>query len=211
MIRRNLSYIVSVWEVLCMKGLQIRSRSPFLTLFLSGFAAGVLYIVLFGRAAVHETTLMSAYFFSRYQQIEFASEELFVYTLKSRLCAFTGLWLAGLTVVGAAAVYGALIWTGSALGITVTTAAMKMGASGILLCIVSALPHFVLYVPACCWLLRRICLMSSAKEWRTRSVLFQYLAVWVIGLLVFMAGAWLESYVNPAFLKTVLRRMQRIY
>lgn len=207
MIGGNLSYTVSVWEVLCMKGLQIKSRSPFLTLFLSGFAAGVLYIVLFGRAAVHETTLMSTYFFSRYQQIEFASEELFVYTLKSRLWAFTGIWLAGLTVVGTAVAYAALIWLGASLGITVTTAAMKMGASGILLCMVSALPHFVLYVPACSWLLRRVCLMSSGREWRTRSVLYQYLVVWLIGLVLFMAGAWLESYVNPAFLKTVLRRL----
>lgn len=38
-------------------------RKRFLTIFLSGFAAGVLYMVVFGRAVVHETTLLSRYFF----------------------------------------------------------------------------------------------------------------------------------------------------
>ena len=83
-----------------MKGYSLSGRSLFLTLFLSGFAAGVLYITLFGKAAAHETTLMSAYFFSKYQQVEFASEELFWYTLKARMSVFTILWLTGLTVLG---------------------------------------------------------------------------------------------------------------
>ena len=98
-----------------MKGYSLSGRSLFLTLFLSGFAAGVLYITLFGKAAAHETTLMSAYFFSKYQQVEFASEELFWYTLKARMSVFTILWLTGLTVLGTAAVCVFLFWIGAAL------------------------------------------------------------------------------------------------
>ena len=37
-----------------MKEIRLKGRSLFLTLFLLGFVAGVLYITLFGRAAVHE-------------------------------------------------------------------------------------------------------------------------------------------------------------
>ena len=36
-----------------MKRIRLGSRNLFLTLFLAGFAAGVLYIAMFGRAAVH--------------------------------------------------------------------------------------------------------------------------------------------------------------
>ena len=190
-----------------MKGLQIKSRSPFLTLFLSGFAAGVLYIVLFGRAAVHETTLMSTYFFSRYQQIEFASEEL--------SCLYSEIASLG--------IYGNLACRSDGCrdcgGICRPYLAWGLpwhyrhdggdedGSFWNFVVCGQRPSHFVLYVPACSWLLRRVCLMSSGREWRTRSVLYQYLAVWLIGLILFTVGAWLESYVNPAFLKTVLRKL----
>ena len=194
-----------------MKRIRLGSRNLFLTLFLAGFAAGVLYIAMFGRTAVHETTLMSAYFFSKYQQVEFASEELFVYTLKSRMSVFTILWLAGLTVLGTAAVCVFLFWIGAALGITVTTAAVKMGPVGILLCVAAGLPHFILYVPAGCWLLKRVSAVPGSGEWRTRQwgdgkrMFRMYLLVWLAGAAIFLAGAFLESYVNPMFLKTVLK------
>lgn len=196
-----------------MRKIHFRSRNLFLTLFLSGFAAGVLYIALFGRSVVHETTLMSSYFFSKYQQIEFAADELFVYTLRARLLTFTVLWLTGLTVLGTVSVYLYILWIGAALGITATAAAMKLGIMGILLCVASGLPHFILYVPAGCWLLKRICAMSGGGEWKTRpgrdsrSVFFRYLAVWLSGALLLLLGAFLESYVNPIFLKTVLRKI----
>lgn len=193
-----------------MRGIHLKGRSLFLTLFLLGFAAGVLYITLFGRAAVHETTLMSAYFFSKYQQVEFASDELFLYTLKSRLSVFTILWLTGLTVLGMAAAYVTVFWIGAALGITVTTAAIKMGPAGILLCIAAGLPHFILYAAAGVWILKKTCSMSGSREWRTRQwtdgkkIFYSYALVWIAGAGIFLAGAFLESYVNPLFLKTVL-------
>lgn len=195
------------------KGIRFQDKNLFLGLFLSGFAVGVLYIAVFGKAAAHSTTLMSTYFFSKYKRMEFVSEELFLYTLKARMSAFTVLWLAGLTVLGAFVAYAYLFWIGAALGISFTTAAMKMGAQGILLCVASGLPHFVLYVPAGCWLLKKICEMSGSREvklrqWNNnRRIFYSYLLVWLIGAVLFFAGAFLESYVNPLFLKTFLRKM----
>ena len=57
------------------------TRKTFLPVFLTGFAAGILYMVLFGRGAAHETALLGRYFFSRYQQAELASGELLRYCL----------------------------------------------------------------------------------------------------------------------------------
>jgi len=194
-----------------MKGIRVRDKNLFLTLFLSGFVIGVLYISVFGKAAVHSTSLMSSYFFSKYKQIEFVSEELFLYTLKSRLSAFTILWLTGLTVLGSAAAYAYLFWIGAALGITATVSAMKMGFQGILLCIASGLPHAVLYIPAGCWILKKICEMSGSREvklrqWSSgRRLFYSYLLVWILGAGLFLAGSFLESYVNPIFLKTFLK------
>ena len=142
-------------------------RGKFLPVFLTGFAAGVLYMALFGRSVIHETTLLSRYFFSKYQQVEFASGELFLYILKSRMSAFTLLWLTGFTFFGTAASLLALAWVGISLGITMTTAAMKMGFSGMLICLASGLPQLILYVPAAAWLLRKISEMSENRERRS--------------------------------------------
>lgn len=195
------------------KGIRIRERDFFLTLFLAGFVLGVFYITVFGKEAVHNTSLLSPYFFSKYERLEFAPEELFLYTLKARLSVFFILWLTGLTVFGALAAWGYVVWIGSALGITMTTAAMKMGFPGVVLCIAGGLPHFILYVPAGCWLLKRVCEMSGNQERKLRQwnngkkQLFSYLFVGVLGIAVFFAGAFLESYVNPFFLKPFLKKI----
>ena len=188
-------------------------RGKFLPVFLTGFAAGVLYMALFGRSVIHETTLLSRYFFSKYQQIEFASGELFLYILKSRMSAFTLLWLTGFTFFGTAASFLALAWVGISLGITMTTAAMKLGFSGMLICLASGLPQLILYVPAAAWLLRKISEMSENRERRSsrysggRGQLLSYLLVWLLGFFLFFMGSLLESYVNPLFLRAVLKNI----
>lgn len=188
-------------------------RGKFLPVFLTGFAAGVLYMALFGRSVVHETTLLSRYFFSKYQQVEFASGELFLYILKSRMSAFTLLWLTGFTFFGTAASLLALAWVGISLGITMTTAAMKMGFSGMLICLASGLPQLILYVPAAAWLLRKISEMSENRERRSsrysggRGQLLSYLLIWLLGFFLFFLGSLLESYVNPLFLRAVLKNI----
>lgn len=145
-------------------------RGKFLPVFLTGFAAGVLYMALFGRSVVHETTLLSRYFFSKYQQVEFASGELFLYILKSRMSAFTLLWLTGFTFFGTAASLLALAWVGISLGITMTTAAMKLGFSGMLICLASGLPQLILVCTGCGLLLRKISEMSENRERRSSPI-----------------------------------------
>lgn len=195
------------------KGIRFKERDLFLTLFLSGFVLGVLYITMFGKEVVHSTTLLSSYFFSKYERLEFAPEELFLYILKSRLSTFFVLWLTGLTVLGTLASYGYLFWIGASLGITMTTAAMKMGLMGIVLCIACGLPHFILYVPAIYWMLKKICEMSGNQDRKFRQwgngkkQLFSYFAVGIFGLVLLFAGAFLESYVNPFFLKPFLKKI----
>ena len=189
------------------------TRKTFLPVFLTGFAAGILYMVLFGRGAAHETALLGRYFFSRYQQAELASGELLRYTLKSRVSQFTLLWLTGFTFFGTAAVFLSLAWMGAALGITLTTAAMKLGFAGILVCLASGLPQFFLYVPPAAWLFQKICETSENRPWKGQRYsgnsrqMMPYLLVWGLGFLLLLAGSLLESYVNPMFLKLILKNI----
>ncbi len=196
------------------KGSRFKEKDFFLTLFLSGFVLGVLYITMFGKEAVHNTSLLSAYFFSKYERLEFDPEELFLYIFKSRLSTFFVLWLTGLTVLGTLTSYGYLFWIGASLGITMTTATMKMGFMGIVLCIASGLPQFILYVPAVYWILKKICEMSGNQDRKLRQwgnsgkkQFFSYLLIGVFGVGILFVGAFLESYVNPFFLKPFLKRV----
>lgn len=192
-----------------MKKRYMDSRNRFLPLFLAGFAMGILYILIFGKNVARETSLMSRYFFSKYQQIEFASDELFWYIWRSRWSVTAVLWLTGLTVLGTAAVYIFLFWIGMALGVTVTTAAVKLGFMGVLLCVASGLPQFVLYIPAGCWFLKKVQEMSVGQEggraWHNgKSQTRFYALVGLVACLLTLLGVFLEAYVNPMFLKTLL-------
>lgn len=94
-----------------------------------------------------------------------------------------------------------------------TTAAMKLGFSGMLICLASGLPQLILYVPAAAWLLRKISEMSENRERRSsrysggRGQLLSYLLVWLLGFFLFFLGSLLESYVNPLFLRAVLKNI----
>lgn len=192
-----------------MKKRHLDRQNRFLTLFLAGFILGILYILIFGKNVARETSLMSRYFFSKYQQIAFASDELFWYIWKSRWSVTAVLWLAGLTALGTAAVGAFLFWIGMALGITVTTAAIKLGFAGVLLCAASGLPQFVFYVPAGCWFLKKVQDMSVGLEGGRvrrdgkRQTRF-YILVGLIACLLTLFGVFLEAYVNPLFLKSLL-------
>ena len=154
------------------------TRKTFLPVFLTGFAAGILYMVLFGRGAALETA-----------------------------------GLTGFTFFGTAAVFLSLAWMGAALGITLTTAAMKLGFAGILVCLASGLPQFFLYVPAAAWLFQKICETSENRPWKGQRYsgnsrqMMPYLLVWGLGFLLLLAGSLLESYVNPMFLKLILKNI----
>lgn len=81
--RRPSHILKGIWEGCFMWKKITGTRKTFLPVFLTGFAAGILYMVLFGRGAAHETALLGRYFFSRCQQAELACGELLRYTLKS--------------------------------------------------------------------------------------------------------------------------------
>ncbi|MCI8995152.1 MAG: hypothetical protein HFI31_01110 [Lachnospiraceae bacterium] len=169
--------------------------------FLTGFVLGVLYMILLGHVE-NSNMLMSSYFFSKYQYMEYAPIHLFGYILKSRISLLVFLFLMGLTVVGTMTVLLFGLWAGFSFGLILTMAVMKLGIAGILLCVMSMFPQYLIYFPAFLYGLLRIYEMSQQKKWnRAYLVSFGVTAVLVI------TGVLLESYVNPALLKLLLSRV----
>lgn len=169
--------------------------------FMTGFVLGVLYMILLGNAE-NSNMLMSSYFFSKYQYMEFAPMQLFGYILKSRLSLLIFLWLMGLTVVGSMTVLLFGLWAGFSFGLILTMAVIKLGIAGILLCVISMFPQYLIYFPAFLYGLLRIYEMSQQKKWNSA-----YLVSFGLTAVLIVAGVLLESYVNPALLKLLLSRV----
>ncbi len=176
-------------------------KRKLLSFFLAGFVLGVFYIILLGHSE-NSNMLMSSYFFSKYQYMEYSSLDLLGYILKSRLSILIFLWLMGLTVIGSMTVLLFSLWVGFSFGLILTMAVLKLGMAGILLCIISMMPQYLVYFPAFLFGLLRIYEMSRTKKWSGA-----YAGMFGITLVLVLIGALLESYVNPLLLKMLLKKI----
>lgn len=176
-------------------------KKKLLAFFLTGFALGVFYIMILGKTE-NSNMLMSSYFFSKYQYMEYEAWELMKYILKSRVSVLVFLWLMGMTVLGSMTALLFSWWVGFSMGLILTMAVVRLGIAGILLCVISTLPQYLIYVPAFVFGLVRV---YEAGQSRKLSV--QYGIAFLVAVVLVLLGCFLESYINPVFLKSLIRKM----
>ncbi len=176
-------------------------KKKLLAFFLTGFVLGVIYIAAL-RNIENSNMLMNSYFFSKYQYMEYDARDLFKYIFKNRFGVVLLLWLTGMTVLGNPAVFLFGFWFGFSMGLIWTMAVLKLGMAGILLCVISMFPHYLLYVPAFSFGLLRIYEMKSFRKPAKESVV----AFLIMALLV-LVGCLLESYINPVILKAMIGKI----
>jgi len=176
-------------------------KKKVLLFFLTGFVLGVFYITLLGHSE-NSNMLMSSYFFSKYKYMEYSSMDLLIYILRSRFTSLLFLWLMGLTVIGSGIVLLFGLWAGFSFGLIVTMAVLKLGIAGILLCVISMVPQYIIYFPAYAFGVLRIYELGQKKK-----VSGAYVAVlFIVGFLILIGGI-LESYVNPLLLKSLIEKI----
>ncbi|MBQ8185000.1 MAG: stage II sporulation protein M [Lachnospiraceae bacterium] len=182
-------------------------KKKLLTFFLVGFGLGVFYIIFLGHSE-NSNMLMSSYFFSKYQYMEYSPLDLLGYILKLRIPTLAFLWLMGLTVAGSIMVLGFSLWTGFSLGLIWTMAVTKLGMAGLLLCLMSMIPQYFVYFPTFTYGLLRIYEMAQNKKMtQNKKVLGVYVGAFLVTAGLVLVGAILESYVNPWLLKTLIKKM----
>lgn len=149
----------------------------------------------------------SAYWMESLQYRQIRTGDFFAYLLSERmpifllflLLAFTNLSLVlGILYIG---------WQGFCVGTLMSLAVMTYGIKGILLILIGMLPHYILYFGLLffyLWLMREKRngqrLPQAAGKRRVCLCLLGLLL-----LIIFMTGIFLESYVNPYFLKKYLK------
>lgn len=178
---------------------------------LLSFLAGIFAANLMGREEVANAGILNDYFVEKFQYSQVKGEALFFYIAEERLPMLLLMFLVMFTSLGI--LNGILIlgWQGFSIGFMLSAGIAKYSLKGIVLVLGGMFPQYLFYFPVYffyCWLVLFLRQRLWGEEKRTgtdRRLLYGagVLSAAVL-FLVFTAGIFLESYLNPVILKNVL-------
>lgn len=178
---------------------------------LGAFVAGIFMANFMGREAVSNAGILNDYFIEKFQYTEVNGQNLFFYIMGERVPLLLLLLFLTLTSLGMVGGLFMLGWQGFSVGFMLSTAIAKYGLKGILLVLGGMFPQYLFYFPTYilyCYLadyLRRRLGRDRMGNGSDRHYIY---GAWLIAgvgvLLLFVAGVFLESYVNPVILKKIL-------
>lgn len=176
------------------------------------FVAGILCANLTDRAQLGGFGIWNGYFIEKFKYARIQPLELFYYVLEERLPVFLLLLLFAATNWGILAGGLFLGWQCFAAGFLMASSVAAYGIKGILLIGTAVFPQYLLYIPiyisylylASFWRERARAQILEGKKRQIRDYsLFAVLCICMLS--VYIAGIFLESYVNPYLLKNVLK------
>lgn len=174
---------------------KIAGKKQLLLCFFAGLLAGVLYSNFVCRDELAMNGIFSPYFLSMYSQTDIVFARLAMQVLKVRVLPLGILLLGNWANQRKAAVVGVLLWTGFCCGMIFVSAVIQLGASGILLSILTLFPHFLFYVIAYSVLLIYE-YDYPQNQWNISKTTF-FVSMLAVGIIM-------ELYVSPVFLRIFL-------
>lgn len=143
-----------------------------------------------------------------------ATTNIFVNTLKNNLPIIIGLWILGLTFIGAPVVLLINLYKGFSLGFTFSFFIYALKQRGILLALLGVLPQNLIYVP-CIIFLSVIAMkgsISAIKEKFSKKYVAgsytnvrNYTLIYGITTAIMAAGFLIETFLTPIFINMVLK------
>ena len=166
--------------------------------YMLGFCAGILYANLFAKDYIISMGILSEYFLNQYSADDIRIAEYLWYVARIRLTPVFILGALGCTKrkKGAAAAF--ILWTGFSSGLLFTSAVIKMGVKGIILCLIALVPQFLFYIAGYLALLWYLYTYPQIRWNLTKTVIF---------LLLMAVGILLECYVNPVIMQMFIRTL----
>lgn len=163
-----------------------------------GFAIGCVCVNLWMKEYILNIGIFHEFFLEQYQQRDIRTGDYLWYLVKVRSIPLVALGLISGTRYRKAAVLLSVLWAGLCGGIVLCAAIAKLKLKGMILCVITLLPHGILYVTGYL-LLFQYMLGYPMVCWRIQKT--------VKLVLLMSAGIALEYYVNPVivhiFLKTL--------
>lgn len=178
---------------------------------LISFVAGIFAANLMGWEAVSNAGVLNNYFIEKFQYVQVDGQNLFFYIVGERLPLLLLLFVLVFTSFG---IFGGILvlgWQGFSVGFMLSIGIAKYGIKGIVLVLGGLFPQYFFYlaVYVCYCYVAAFLRQRSAGE--GKEIMDRKLAYGMGGisfavlLLVFAAGIFLESYVNPMVLKNILK------
>lgn len=179
--------------------MQIReNKKLFAFYYMLGFFAGILYANLQSKDYIISMGIFNEYFLNQYSVADIDIAKYLWYVVKIRLAPIILLSALGCTRMRKGVVAVFLLWTGFSSGLLITSAVMKMGIKGILLCMIALIPHFAFYIIGYILLLWYLYSYPEIR-WNTSKT--------VVFLLSISMGILLECYVNPVIMQLFIRTL----
>lgn len=188
-------------------------KLPFITIFAAGILAGILFINLGKSILLESTGLLDEYTLYQMKYMTVDGKALFYYVLKERFAGLLLLAIMSTTYLGLVVCAGATFWYGMCAGMFLATSVIRYGLKGLLLVAAGMFPQYLIYVPAMfgmllwCQSLYRIIYLDKIYRTKGPDVSFFYpRALRLLGIFgMFVLGCVLESFLNPALMKGLLR------
>jgi hypothetical protein len=163
-----------------------------------GFLTGIVYANLMSKDYIASMGIFNEFFLTQYSQAEIDVIEYMWYVVRVRTAPLILVGALGCTRLRKGIAAGFLAWTGFCGGMIMTSAVLKMGVKGVILCLIALTPHFVFYAAGFFILLWYLFTYPEAKWNLTKTV----------SMVLFVAvGILLECYVNPIIMELFLKTL----
>ncbi len=179
--------------------MRIRENKKFLAVFcMLGFFAGIIYANLMSKDYIASIGIFNDFFLDQYSQAEIDVMEYMWYVIRIRVTPVILIAALGSTRLRRAVAAAFLAWTGFGGGMIMTSAVLKMGIKGLILCLIALTPHFIFYAAGYMVLLWYLYTCPESK-WN--------MAKTVSMILFITVGVLLECYVNPIIMELFLKTL----
>lgn len=173
-----------------------QNRYRFVVWYMLGFLIGILYANFIAQSYVTVTGIFHEYFLNQFTQIQIVTEDYLWYLMKCRILPIIIVAFAGSAGFRKTSAIICLIWTGFAAGILAVSAVLRMGAKGMLLCLVGMFPQYVFYILAYAVLLYYLYQYPKSR-WNGKKTVFV--------IVMLLTGILLEVYLNPVIMRGIMK------
>lgn len=174
------------------------SGKHFVLYYMLGFFAGIMYANLLAKDYITSMGILNEFFLSQYSADDINMAEYLWYVTRIRIYPVLLLGAFGRSGLRKGAVAVFLLWTGFSSGLIFTSAVMKMGIKGIILCLMALIPQFLFYMAGYLILLWYLYEYPRVHWNLTKTVIF---------LLLLAVGILLECYVNPVIMQMFIHTL----
>ncbi|MDD6037394.1 MAG: stage II sporulation protein M [bacterium] len=178
----------------------ISVKNLLMIIFFCFFFVGIITANIIDTNVTNDNGVLTRYYLKQLEYSTWNSNELLVYVAGFRGVLFLSLLLLGILCKGYLIHYLFVAWNGFSYGYFCVATICGFGLYGLLFCIASVIPQFLVYVPVYLYLI-------GLTNVRRKEVKLSWFGKLFFLIVLLLLGILLESYINPTILKKILHNI----